>query len=89
MRIFVIGGTGLVGSYLLPKLVEKGDEVFALTRNVDKIDRINKLGAYGIILGDIRNPPSFKSSLAEKLDIIVLLAMPGVKPGQRITKKRQ
>jgi NAD dependent epimerase/dehydratase family. len=88
MKILVIGGTGLVGSYLLPRLIEKGDEVFALTRNIDKIDRINKLGAHGI-LGDIRNPLSFKSSLPKKLDIIVLLAMPTVKPGQRITKKRK
>ena len=72
MRIFVIGGTGLVGSYLLPRLVEKGDEVFALTRTEDKIERINKLGAHGI-LGDIRNPQKFKGALPNKLDIIVLL----------------
>jgi nucleoside-diphosphate-sugar epimerase len=28
MKIFVIGGTGLVGSYLLPRLVEMGYEVY-------------------------------------------------------------
>jgi 2-alkyl-3-oxoalkanoate reductase len=88
MKIFVIGGTGLVGSYLLPRLVEKGNEVYALTRTEDKIERIKKLGVYGI-LGDIRNPQAFKSDLPDKLDIIVLLAMPSVKPGQRMTKKRK
>jgi nucleoside-diphosphate-sugar epimerase len=88
MKILLIGGTGLVGSYLLPRLVEKGNEVFALTRTIDKIDRINKLGAFGL-LGDIRNPQAFKSNLPDKLDIIVLLAMPGVKPGHRMTKKRK
>jgi uncharacterized protein YbjT (DUF2867 family) len=87
MKILVIGGTGLVGSYLLPILVEKGNEVFALTRTKDKIERINKLGAFGL-LGDIRNPQTFKSNLPDKLDIIVLLAMPSVKPGHRMTKKR-
>jgi 2-alkyl-3-oxoalkanoate reductase len=87
MRIFVIGGTGLVGSYLLPRLVEKGNEVIALTRAVDKIERINKLGALGL-LGDIRNPQAFKSTLPESLDIIVLLTMPSVRPGHRMTKKR-
>lgn len=88
MKILVIGGTGLVGSYLLPRLVEKGNEVFALTRTIDKIERINKLGAFGL-LGDIRNPQAFKSNLPDELDIIVLLAMPSVKPGQRMTNKRK
>jgi 2-alkyl-3-oxoalkanoate reductase len=88
MKIFVIGGTGLVGSYLLPRLVEKDNEVFALTRTEDKIERIKKLGACGI-LGDIRNPQVFKKDLPDKLDIIVLLAMPSVKPGHRMTKKRK
>ena len=88
MKILVIGGTGLVGSYLLPKLVEKGKEVIALTRTADKIERINKLGAFGL-MGDIRNPQTFKSDLPESLDIIVLLAMPSVRPGLRMTKKRK
>lgn len=88
MKILVIGGTGLVGSYLLPKLVEKGNEVIALTRNQDKIERINKLGALGVI-GDIRKPETFKSNLPDQLDMIVLLAMPSVKPGQRMTKSRK
>ncbi len=88
MKILVIGGTGLVGSYLLPKLVEKGNEVIALTRTQDKIERINQLGAFGLI-GDIRNPETFKSNLPDQLDMIVLLAMPSVKPGQRMTKKRK
>jgi 2-alkyl-3-oxoalkanoate reductase len=88
MNIFIIGGTGLVGSYLLPKLVESGNKVYALTRSKDKIEKINRLGAYGL-LGDIRNPLTFIKGLPGQLDIIVLLAMPSVKPGQRMTKKRK
>ena len=88
MKILVIGGTGLVGSYLLPRLVENNDEILALTRTESKIEKIRKLGAFGI-LGDIRNPNMFKNDLPENLDMIVLLAMPSVKPGNRITKKRK
>jgi nucleoside-diphosphate-sugar epimerase len=88
MRILVIGGTGLVGSYLLPRLIEIKNEVYALTRSANKIERIGSLGAHGI-LGDIRNPRTFKNDLPDRLDIIVLLAMPSVKPGHRMTKKRK
>lgn len=44
MRVFLIGGTGLVGSYLLPRLIENGHEVYALTRDVSKIGKIGKMG---------------------------------------------
>jgi nucleoside-diphosphate-sugar epimerase len=86
MKIFVIGGTGLVGSYLLPRLIKDGNDVYALTRDENKIDKIRNLGAYGI-LGNIRNAASFKDKMPNNLDIIVLLAMPSVKPGRRMTKK--
>jgi nucleoside-diphosphate-sugar epimerase len=88
MKIFLIGGTGLVGSYLLPKLVEGSHKVFVLTRDDKKIERIEKLGGYGI-QGDIRDLRSFKHELSEKPDVIVLVAMPDIKPGQRITKARK
>jgi len=88
MKILVIGGTGLVGSYLLPRLVKKDNEVYVLTRNLDKIERIKKLSAYGIV-GDIINPQAFKKDLPDILDVIVLLAMPSVKPGRRMTRKRK
>jgi nucleoside-diphosphate-sugar epimerase len=88
MKVFVIGGTGLVGSYLIPGLIEKKHTVYVLTRNAEKLSKIGLLGATGII-GDITRPESFQESLPEKPDIIVLLAMPAVKPGQRITRKRK
>jgi nucleoside-diphosphate-sugar epimerase len=88
MKIFVIGGTGLVGSHLLPDLIKKSYEVIALTRTQEKISKIKEIGATGII-GDIRNPESFVDHLPEKIDLIVLLAMPSVKPGKRMTKKRK
>lgn len=87
-RIFVIGGTGLVGSYLLPRLIKEKHQVYALTRAESKLQKIKEKGGIGIV-GDIREPDSFKINLPNSLDIILLLAMPGVRPGNRITKKRK
>jgi NAD dependent epimerase/dehydratase family enzyme len=86
MKILLIGGTGLVGSYLLPKLIENKFKIYALTRSNEKVPKINSLGAMGV-LGDIRHPDSFIKSI-DKLDLIILLAMPSIKPGKRVTKKR-
>lgn len=88
MKVFVIGGTGLVGSYLLPELIKRGDEVYALTRSGSKIEKLIKSGVIPIV-GDIRKPETFVSALPEKLDMIVLLAMPQVVPGKRMTKKKK
>lgn len=88
MKVFLIGGTGLVGRYLLPRLIEKGHEVYALTRDAGNISKISKLGAYGI-LGNIRNPIAFKNLLPDKPEVIILLAMPSIKPGQRLTRERK
>jgi nucleoside-diphosphate-sugar epimerase len=88
MKILVIGGTGLVGSYLLPQLIQNKHTVYALTRSSDKLDRIVKLGATGI-LGDIRTPAGLIEKLPDKPEIIVMLAMPSIKIGQRLTKKRK
>jgi nucleoside-diphosphate-sugar epimerase len=88
MKIFVIGGTGLVGSYLLPELIREKHEVFALTRNENKIAKINALGAIGIY-GDIRKPQEFIANIPDKPEAIILLAMPSVQPGSRMTKKRK
>ncbi len=85
MNILVIGGTGLVGSYLLPQLVKSGHEVFALTRATSKIDKLQEIGARDI-LGDILEPQAFLKELPEKPDFIILLAMPGITPGKRIGK---
>ncbi|MBN2893881.1 MAG: NAD(P)-dependent oxidoreductase [Bacteroidales bacterium] len=88
MKIFIIGGTGLVGSYLLPKLIEQKHEVYALTRSESKIEKVKQIGAFPIS-GDIVDPDSFNNKLPDNLDFIILLAMPNVIPGKRMTKKRK
>ena len=33
MRVVIIGGSGHVGTYLVPRLIEAGHEVVAVSRN--------------------------------------------------------
>ena len=45
MKILVTGGTGLLGGRLIPKLVEDGHQIFALTRSASSHDKLKALGA--------------------------------------------
>ena len=85
MKVFIIGGTGFLGSHLVPKLVEQGHEVTVLTRNKNHKKIIHQQGAKSLV-GDIGDINSFMSHLSPQ-DLIILLAMPGVHPGRKIRKK--
>ena len=45
MRIFVAGGTGAIGTPLVRQIVERGHQVTATTRSVEKAEHIRRLGA--------------------------------------------
>src|SRR5262245_50209370 len=45
MRVFVAGGTGAIGRYLMPLLVINGHEVVALVRTAEKARVVEELGA--------------------------------------------
>lgn len=49
MRIFVAGATGVVGQRLLPQLLERGDEVIALTRSESKQRALLDIGARPVL----------------------------------------
>ena len=60
MNILITGGTGFMGTYLVPLLLEKKHKVRLLVRDIDKANRI-----FGnqceIIKGDIENIESLKN----------------------------
>jgi nucleoside-diphosphate-sugar epimerase len=54
MRILLTGGTGFVGAHMIPKLVENGHNVFALTRSTPSDEKLRALGAT-LVRGDLEH----------------------------------
>jgi nucleoside-diphosphate-sugar epimerase len=50
MRVFVAGGTGVIGRRLVPQLVVRGHQVTATTTSADKLGLLEQLGAEGIVM---------------------------------------
>ena len=55
MRAFVAGGTGAIGKFLVPLLIENGHEVLALIRRAEKATALEAMGAK-VALADALNP---------------------------------
>lgn len=49
MRIFLAGATGVIGKSLVPRLIESGHTVRAITRNHGRIAWLASLGAEGVL----------------------------------------
>ncbi|CAG7647795.1 NAD-dependent epimerase/dehydratase family protein [Actinacidiphila bryophytorum] len=50
MRVFVAGGTGVLGRRLVPQLVARGHQVTATTTSAAKLDLARRLGAEGVVM---------------------------------------
>lgn len=85
MRVFVVGGTGFLGTHLLPKLLERGHNITVLTRDEGKTSRLKSLGINGVV-GDLLEPESFLSRLSPH-DAVISVAMPDIRPA-RISSQR-
>ncbi|MGW4772412.1 NAD-dependent epimerase/dehydratase family protein [Nocardia sp. NPDC004278] len=49
MRIFLAGATGVIGTRLLPLLIEAGHEVAGMTRSAAKADQVRAAGAEPVV----------------------------------------
>ncbi|MDO9396801.1 MAG: NAD(P)-dependent oxidoreductase [Herbiconiux sp.] len=54
MRIFLAGGSGVLGTRLIPELVARGHQVTATTRRESSLDALARLGAEGVLLDVLR-----------------------------------
>ncbi|WP_369251785.1 NAD-dependent epimerase/dehydratase family protein [Streptomyces sp. R41] len=50
MRVFVAGGTGVLGQRLVPQLVARGHQVTATTTSAAKLGLLEQLGAEGVVM---------------------------------------
>jgi len=71
MKIFVTGGTGFVGSYLVRNLARRGHKVTVVTRSPGKASSIN--GGVALVQGDPMKPGQWQQELKDH-DVIVNLA---------------
>jgi dTDP-glucose 4,6-dehydratase len=81
MRIFLTGGSGFIGSNLIPKLLEQGHDVYALTRYVS-----NRTPNYPkevqVVFGDLRDSLMLKKSIRE-ITPEVVVHLGAISPVQR------
>jgi nucleoside-diphosphate-sugar epimerase len=71
MRVFVAGGTGVVGRRLVPQLVARGHEVTATSTSAAKLGLLEQLGA-GAVVMDGLNAVSVGTAVAKaRPDVIV------------------
>lgn len=85
MRVFVAGGTGFLGTHLLPQLLKQGHDVTTLTRSREKTSSLEALGVKAMV-GDLLQPESLISRLTPQ-DAVISVAMPEIQPG-RISSKQ-
>ena len=50
VRVFVAGGTGVIGRRLMPQLVARGHQVTATTTSAAKLGLLQQLGAAGVVM---------------------------------------
>ena len=69
MRVLVTGGTGHIGSYIIPDLIAAGHEVTGLARSDKAADAVAALGAT-VRRGDISDLEGLKAAAAASDGVI-------------------
>ena len=71
MRIFVAGGTGVIGQHLLPRLAAGGHQVTASTRNPARAAQLRALGAEPVILDGLDGPAVGEAVARAEPEVII------------------
>ncbi len=71
MKILVIGGTGHVGSFLVPQLVKNGHQVAVATRGSTAVRAYSSLAGVELVTCDSRDPASLAPLAAMGFDTVI------------------
>jgi nucleoside-diphosphate-sugar epimerase len=71
MRVFVAGGTGVIGRQLVPQLVSRGHQVTATTTNAARLGLLRELGAEGVVMDGLDAASVGEAVAAARPDAIV------------------
>jgi nucleoside-diphosphate-sugar epimerase len=71
MRVFVAGGTGVMGRRLVPQLVARDHQVTATTTSAAKLDLLAQLGAAGVVMDGLDAASVGETVAAARPDAIV------------------
>jgi 2-alkyl-3-oxoalkanoate reductase len=80
MRVFVAGASGVIGSRLVPRLIERGHEVVATTRRPEKGESLRALGATVALMDGLDAASVGEAVARAEPDVIVhqMTALTGV-----------
>jgi nucleoside-diphosphate-sugar epimerase len=79
MRVFVAGGTGVMGRRLVPQLVAHGHQVTATTTAPGKLDLLKQLGADGVVMDGL-DARSVREAVAAARPDTIVHQMTGLNP---------
>jgi nucleoside-diphosphate-sugar epimerase len=71
MRVFVAGGTGVIGRSLVPQLVARGHRVTATTTSAGKVRLLEQLGAEGVVMDGLDATVVGQAVAAARPEVIV------------------
>ena len=82
MRVFLTGGTGLIGSHVAEALRARGDDVVALVRETSDTAHLESLGCL-LVQGDVLAPPDDLARRIRSVDAVVHAAAKVFQSGPR------
>jgi nucleoside-diphosphate-sugar epimerase len=84
LRVFLTGGTGYIGTAVLDAALKAGHRVSAIARDPEKVDRLNVMGATGI-LAELATPKRYLDAV-RRADVVIHTALEDSPRGPQVDR---